>query len=62
MTSLHVICGLGPPQSKILATPMTSMLPKLKNQLKTNEAENWQKIKNAQLQLKKKCINQTGIL
>ena len=22
MTSLHVICGLGPPQSKILATPM----------------------------------------
>ena len=26
MTSLHVICGLGPsPQSKILATPMHSM-------------------------------------
>ena len=25
MTSLHVICGLGPPpQSKILATPMVS--------------------------------------
>ena len=23
MTSLHVICGLGPPQSKILATPMS---------------------------------------
>ena len=22
MTSLHLICGLGPPQSKILATPM----------------------------------------
>ena len=22
MTSLHEICGLGPPQSKILATPM----------------------------------------
>ena len=22
MTSLHVICGLPPPQSKILATPM----------------------------------------
>ena len=22
MTSLHVICGLGPPQSKILASPM----------------------------------------
>ena len=22
MTSLHVICGLAPPQSKILATPM----------------------------------------
>ena len=22
MTSLHVICSLGPPQSKILATPM----------------------------------------
>ena len=22
MTSLHVICDLGPPQSKILATPM----------------------------------------
>ena len=24
MTSLHVICGLGPPQSKILAMPMTA--------------------------------------
>ena len=24
MTSLRVICGLGPPQSKILATPMGS--------------------------------------
>ena len=24
MTSLRVICGLGPPQSKILATPMHS--------------------------------------
>ena len=26
MTSLRVICGLGPPQSKILATPMSAML------------------------------------
>ena len=25
MTSLHVICGLGPPQSKILATPMLGL-------------------------------------
>ena len=24
MTSLHAICGLGPPQSKILATPMSA--------------------------------------
>ena len=26
MTSLHVICGLGPPQSKILATPMSAVI------------------------------------
>ena len=27
MTSLHVICGLGPPQSRILATPMILSMP-----------------------------------
>ena len=26
MTSLHVICGLGPPQLKILAAPMTTSI------------------------------------
>ena len=28
MTSLHVISGLGPPQSKILATPMNTIMIK----------------------------------
>ena len=36
MTSLHVICGLGPPQSKILATPMFRPLPLPKSWLSAN--------------------------
>ena len=31
MTSLHVICGLGPPQSKILATPMPEPVVQIMN-------------------------------
>ena len=40
MTSLHVICGLGPPQSKILATPMyVILLVKVKIVLNSSQIE-----------------------
>ena len=39
MTSLRVICGLGPPQSKILATPMLEDLLKAKDVLNDSNSE-----------------------
>ena len=48
-----IACDLwfGPPQSKILATPMIDAL-KIFKKSRTNEAENREKFKNSQSQLK----------